>query len=246
VVNRLKEWGFDDGLQLRVVGHSLGSIMSSEISFKTRNQAMYLIALDPPSENTKSSVNSLDAIPFTIIGIKDYYKSISIDYFQLSKKDNNKSFEDAGNTKYQINNTQVRRDFQGTARNSRAFYGKFSFAGNRQYASTAKESFEMDFHFNDYFNDLSKEHQLVHKTFKSMIKDIVFTQENDNSDRVLHLDDISTDHSKTWLRKMGRKESDHGQIDSDRGESVKSMEVEVKSNVGLFENSSIIKYRKSN
>jgi hypothetical protein len=100
--------------------------------------------------------------------------------------------------------------------------------------------------FDGSYGRVYQQIELVHKTFKSMIKDIVFTQENDNSDRVLHLDDISTDHSKTWLRKMGRKESDHGQIDSDRGESVKSMEVRVKNSIDSIEDSTLINYIKLN
>ncbi|MBD2023818.1 hypothetical protein [Leptolyngbya sp. FACHB-711] len=47
--DKLKAWGFTDGSKLNLVGHSLGSLVSSEIGSRFRS-VNRLIALDPPSE----------------------------------------------------------------------------------------------------------------------------------------------------------------------------------------------------
>lgn len=50
IYQRLSDWGLDNGNNLRVVGHSLGSILSGEISVRMPNRAKVLIALDAPNE----------------------------------------------------------------------------------------------------------------------------------------------------------------------------------------------------
>ena len=51
VSKRLKEWGFEDGTKLNLIGHSLGSLVSIQLSNNFENKADQLIALEPPSNN---------------------------------------------------------------------------------------------------------------------------------------------------------------------------------------------------
>lgn len=56
VSKRLKEWGLEDGTKLNLVGHSLGSLVSIQISNNFDNKADQLIALEPPS-NSRCDLN---------------------------------------------------------------------------------------------------------------------------------------------------------------------------------------------
>jgi Ca2+-binding RTX toxin-like protein len=49
VFEKLRAWGLNDGSKVNLVGHSLGTLVASEIAFKF-GQANTLVALDPPSE----------------------------------------------------------------------------------------------------------------------------------------------------------------------------------------------------
>jgi hypothetical protein len=57
---RLNNWGFKNGTKLNLIGHSLGTLMSAEISQRfidyNQNQANKMILLDPPSE-TRCKLN---------------------------------------------------------------------------------------------------------------------------------------------------------------------------------------------
>jgi hypothetical protein len=52
VVKKLKKWGFEDPSKLRLVGHSMGTVMSTQISENFGNNVELLIALDPPRTDT--------------------------------------------------------------------------------------------------------------------------------------------------------------------------------------------------
>jgi pimeloyl-ACP methyl ester carboxylesterase len=56
VIERLIRWGLKEQTQINMIGHSLGSILASELSLrymdKYGKKINYLIALDPPSEIT--------------------------------------------------------------------------------------------------------------------------------------------------------------------------------------------------
>ena len=160
---------------LRVVGHSLGTMISGELSYKFTNKAAKLIALDPPSESKINTGSKLSAIPYMGFNQLSRFTDILNRIPSLNKipsTDRNLLLEALGNTNYKVNNQQERKPYREYAQSSYAYYGKFSLAGNREFAKTANESYEMDFHKEDYFADLGNEHQLVHQTFKNMVRDI--------------------------------------------------------------------------
>jgi hypothetical protein len=149
-------------------------------------------------------------------------KLLKINYNKFS--DFNKSL---GDTKYMVNNFTQRAYFKDQATISRAFYGKYSFAGNRTLASTAKESYQIDYHYNNVFADKGSEHQHVVATFVRMSNEIQFKDEASKQERVLNLPDIWNNHSNTWLREKGLEKTDTGEIDGNRPDDIRSMEVMV-------------------
>jgi hypothetical protein len=224
VALKLQDWGFEDGNNLRVVGHSLGSIMSGEISKNTSNKAAKLIALDPPSES-KWTEDKVGGVLTTIVGVT-IGSTVPDELLNFT-------YEVIGINPYKVNNTNERSIFKEYAQSSKAFYGRYSFAGNRVLASTANESYEIDYHFNDYFEDSGEEHQFVTATFKRMINDINFVDEDTKSDRVLDLNDIWKDHGLEWQRNVGRKNTDHGQINGNKPDDIINMKVKLKTVQGF-------------
>lgn len=57
---KLKEWGLTDGTHLNLIGHSLGSLLSSEIASKLGSNANTITALDPASESNVLGGYDLD------------------------------------------------------------------------------------------------------------------------------------------------------------------------------------------
>jgi pimeloyl-ACP methyl ester carboxylesterase len=55
VKKKLDQWGFTNRDKLYLIGHSMGTIMSAEISSQFGNQAKLLIALDPPNSKQTNS-----------------------------------------------------------------------------------------------------------------------------------------------------------------------------------------------
>jgi hypothetical protein len=230
--DRLIKWGLNDGDNLRVVGHSLGSILSMELSSKYTNKAAQLIALDPPNENTKILESDLWGSKETIFGAGSA---------KLPKGDEkqNSTYESWGNTKYYVNNYDLRKDFNESTQHSRAFYGKFSFAGNREMASNAHESYEIDYHYNNYFSDIGAEHGHVVTTFKRLVTEIYFARNLNKEDRALHLQDIWNNRQNQWLKKLGRKNTDNGQIDGNKPDDIKTMEVAV----SIYDKKEVLRYK---
>jgi pimeloyl-ACP methyl ester carboxylesterase len=66
---RLQDWGFEDASKLHIIGHSLGSILATELSlrFITKNDTKVatIIALDPPSEFTTVTYFQKDPVYLT-------------------------------------------------------------------------------------------------------------------------------------------------------------------------------------
>ncbi|MGL4757925.1 MAG: hypothetical protein ACRCXZ_01195, partial [Patescibacteria group bacterium] len=213
---KLNDWGFNDGNKLRVVGHSLGSILSSELSYKLPNKAAKLIALDPPAENYLMRNN--------ITGIYHTAGNFVINSrVPLGDEKDNEWYEKQPIIPYKVNESRERRTFTFDSQSSKAFYGKHSFAGNRQYASTAHESYEIDYGYSTYFMDAGAEHQNVVKTFTRMIKDIDFRDEQTKQQRVLNLEDVWKDHSQRFIREKGKKGTDNGELEGIRENSLNHM-----------------------
>ena len=196
--NKLNQiWGINrgDGKKIRVVGHSLGSIISTEISQQfaetkydnSTSGADLLIALDPPSEI--SCRNEAKSNP--ILGISVIENSID--------------------GKYKISPKEKRKDFASNARFTRSFVGRNSFAGNQNFAKTADDSFWMDFSKdrNGIKTDEGAEHVWVVQTYRKIMKDTkiknTFYDEDalykEESRYVLDLSDINVHTS--WERKFG-------------------------------------------
>jgi hypothetical protein len=207
IKERLNDWGFKDSNNLRVLGHSLGSILSSELSHKfgdkLENRASLFIALDPPSEN--------GGYDTTRGGLFNALIGTQIETRTKSDDEINKDYEAKGITPYMVNNERNRTPFLISSRKSRSFYGKFSFAGNRILAAGANESYEIDYGLKNYFKDVGAEHQYVVKTFEKQISQIKLLDTDTNTNRVLNLQNLWQDKT-FWEKSMGRKSSDSGEL----------------------------------
>ena len=179
----LQAWGFNDnGNNLRVAGHSLGSILSGELSNKYEKKAAILIAMDPPSENNSGIVTTIKGVIEDEDKKYGCIKSVSEDLYDWIIRNSpsirnstycylvpkyaidetlNKYHESLGEKKYRVNTIKDRGKFNEQAQRSRAFYGKFSFAGNRTFAATAHESYEVDYHMRNVYADKGVEHQHI-------------------------------------------------------------------------------------
>jgi hypothetical protein len=163
-----------------VIGHSLGSILSTSISSKYTKKAKALIGLDTPREYpciTYASGLSITEIVTAPWNVGD--KSI------LGK-----------NYRYSINPEGKKRlDFNDSAQLVRTFVGVHSFAGSRDLARTGNTSTQIDFdtHINNM--DLGNEHVWVVQTFKQIIDQDFFESD------LLGIKDLSQHND--WQRKSG-------------------------------------------
>ncbi len=248
VKNKLIKWGMpDDGSKIRAAGNSLGSILSGELTNKFDNKGDALIALDPPSENNSGVKSTFEGVVEEFdkkhycgisllkeVVIRKFVLPVIVPYhfgnclYKSLTQDNdailNQRHKDLGYTKYKVNLNQERGSFSNQADKSRAFYGKFSFAGNRQLASTAHESYQIDYHYGNVYADKGNEHQHVVSTYVRMANQIQLLDEDTKQYRVLHLNDIWTNHND-WIREMGIDKTDTGQIDGNKPDDILSMEV---------------------
>ena len=148
----LKDWGLTEGKYLNIIGHSLGSLLSSEIAaqFVYENHGNVevnqqnlgvdtITALDPPSDS-----NLFNPTNYDLDG--------------------------------RIPGTQLLRQFNQVSRFSRSFVGNHSISGNKEFSSWADESIIMDFGELGLITDPPKslfgfdtEHQYVVKAFESLI-----------------------------------------------------------------------------
>lgn len=146
---------------LNLIGHSLGSLVSSEIGriYKTgKNRksedvitpnnigARNITALDPPSESNLSTVGGYD--------------------FD-ARNPGKDAFE----------------GFAATSQFSRAFVGKASVAGNQEFATSAHESFQMDFPGN--FRSPGIEHTWVVQAYKNLIEQDIKQGEQPSQERLI-------------------------------------------------------------
>lgn len=146
---------------LNLVGHSLGSLLSSEIGriYKTgknrrsedvvtpNNTGVKTItALDPASESNLFAVGGYD--------------------FDASNPGKD-AFE----------------GFATTSQFSRAFVGKTSIAGNQEFATSADESFQMD--FGENFRAPASEHTWVVQTYKNLIEQDLKQGEPPSQERLI-------------------------------------------------------------
>lgn len=118
VYNKLLEWGLteSDYSNLNLVGHSLGSIMITEISKRFGSKSNIGIALDPPSELMCT--------------------------YSVQGEYNTWHIPGRGN---EFTNGEYRSDFAGRFRFVRSYVGKNSVAGNQGFAKTADESLWFDY-----------------------------------------------------------------------------------------------------
>ncbi|MCC3490989.1 MAG: hypothetical protein JGK03_11000 [Microcoleus sp. PH2017_25_DOB_D_A] len=138
---------------LKIVGHSLGSLVSSEMG------RIYTLGTNRKGENVIPNATGLN----TIIAL-DPPSQLNIDLY-------------SGYTaSYDLDGTTAKADrpefFQDIARNSLAFVGANSLAGNQRLAAGALNSFQMD--FGSDIKDLkqvSAEHFDVVNTFTELIKE---------------------------------------------------------------------------
>jgi pimeloyl-ACP methyl ester carboxylesterase len=183
VVDKLKnEYKLTDreaNQSLNIIGHSLGTLMASEIGgvYKDRGGLPInsIIALDPASETSTNNpfIRSLGG--YDVDGRTPAY--IWNDFlYGFEKRDLRPEAVDRP------------RRFSQVSRFSRAFVGAKSLAGNQEFASWAHESFQMDF-LNAL--DLGGEHGRVVQAFTNIISQRPFKQPN-STDSFLDLDDLRT------------------------------------------------------
>jgi pimeloyl-ACP methyl ester carboxylesterase len=115
---KLKQWGLTDGNQVNLIGHSLGSLLSTEIASQF-TAVDTITALEPPSES-----NLLD-LSIEILSTRKLFKEYDID----------------GSTE----GVQRPKRFDAVSNFSRAFLGSRSIAGNAEFAGWADESFLVDY-----------------------------------------------------------------------------------------------------
>ena len=141
---------------LNLIGHSLGSLISTEIGrfyrdgMTIENKAIVtgnnqgsrtITALEPPSARNR------DENPFT--------EDPNEDIYDLDGR---------------INDTQAPEKFADVSVFSRAYVGEKSIAGNRGLAVTADEAFQMDFGtISEFVTDFGEEHYRVITTFTNTI-----------------------------------------------------------------------------
>ena len=115
IVERLTDWGFEDATKLNIIGHSLGSILATEISLRyieaNNTKAGTIIALDPPSEFTTITYFQKDPFYLTQLSPK-FVRTLS---------------------------------FSSVSLFSISVVGHNSIAGNQEFAQTAHFSYLMKF-----------------------------------------------------------------------------------------------------
>ncbi|MEO1559326.1 MAG: hypothetical protein AAFS12_06720, partial [Cyanobacteria bacterium J06632_19] len=102
---------------INFIGHSFGTLLSSETANVLPGKVNTITALDPPSEG--DTINPLAAVVGGDIGGYDLYPNRS--------------------------GRQGPQDYSAVSNYSRAYVGSRSIAGNQRLAATAHESFQMDF-----------------------------------------------------------------------------------------------------
>jgi hypothetical protein len=178
---------------LNIIGHSLGTLMSSEIGAvyyginshgkKVRNGLPInsIIALDPPAELSPA----LNLGGYDLDGRTPAYTYKNKSLVGTSQRDIHPEAIDK--PKY----------FNRVSRFSRAFVGAKSLAGNQEFASWAHESFQMAF-VGDEIRESppGSEHGRVVKAFINLISQHPFNQPNSNNS-FLDLNDITAHNNCT-------------------------------------------------
>lgn len=152
-VRKLQALGIDGNAasnSLNLIGHSLGSLLSSEIAAIYLEQSgvkvKTITALDPPSVTNEN-------LP---VAVASNAVSGLLDNFRLYDLDG------------RADGTQEPENFRDVAESSRAFVGSRSIAGNQKLAATAHNSFQMNFGREFRFSP-AQEHGWVVDTFINLI-----------------------------------------------------------------------------
>ncbi|NJK70672.1 MAG: peptidoglycan DD-metalloendopeptidase family protein [Thermales bacterium] len=153
--NKLNDWGLYSGSKLNFVGHSLGTLLSTELAreFGGANKS---ILLDPPSQLTNNRRQWLNLYVDTIVWGYDIDGNNSGDQIPGVNIDGSNYYKNQFNF-------------------SRSFVGGNSLAGNQYLAPTSHESFRLSFQ-NRFCNPLSPgctadEHNRVIDVFNRINKD---------------------------------------------------------------------------
>ncbi|MEZ2226926.1 MAG: hypothetical protein ACBR50_11725 [Microcoleus sp.] len=147
-----QDYGIDGKVaseNLKIIGHSLGSLVSSEMG------RIYTLGKNRKGDNVLPNANGLN----TLIAL-DPPSQLNIDIYS----DYTASYDLDGRTA----KADRPEFFQDIARNSLAFVGAKSIAGNQRLAAGALNSFQMDF---GNIIDSGEEHVAVIKTFTELIKE---------------------------------------------------------------------------
>lgn len=165
VAQQLKDWGIDPS-SLNLVGHSLGTLLCSEIAWQLKNihglgDVGTITALDPPSaigprpqvpvidpDTGEPVIDSMTGLPITV---SDPRYDLGYRYRRTGES------VDVG---------PVRFDEVSTF--SRSFLGRSSVAGNAEFASWADEAIIIDFGSGATVNP-NGQHGAVYKVFNSLI-----------------------------------------------------------------------------
>jgi hypothetical protein len=195
VKTKLNEWGLEDANKLNFVGHSLGTLLSAEISEQFNNdgqgKANVGLLLDPASQLSPAGTN--------------IFRDYDLD----------------GNTPDE--QTALGKDAEGYFRNrfaySRVFVGANSVAGSDRLSQTAHDSFELKFNgipSGIGFEQLGKEHFEVIETFYRLNDD---TKLYDNYFDYSNLNRLSGDKSNNDFGSNVINSDFEGQIDVSRYDS---------------------------
>jgi pimeloyl-ACP methyl ester carboxylesterase len=151
-----QEYGIDGKVaseNLKIIGHSLGSLVSSEMG------RIYTLGKNRNGDNVLPNANGLN----TLIAL-DPPSQLNIDIYS----DYTASYDLDGRTA----KADRPEFFQDIARNSLAFVGAKSIAGNQRLAAGALNSFQMDFGSDiKKLDEVTQEHFDVIKTFTELIKE---------------------------------------------------------------------------
>jgi hypothetical protein len=169
---------------LNIIGHSLGSLMASEIGSVYDKGVNSITALDPASELTSLGDSYSQLGGYDVDGRTPAYKQVSSLQRILSIgsrglipgrdfiKGNIERPKCFGKPEHPIAK-ESNCDFPRHVANfSRAFVGKSSIAGNQGFAASADESFQIDFGLR--IASPAKDHGDVVKIFTKMIEESPF------------------------------------------------------------------------
>lgn len=156
IAQHLVDWGID-AQSLNLVGYSLGTLLSSEIAWRLKNthnlgDVATVTALDPPSEAGFAPPAPTRGTPPPLASQTELRY---LNGFEYRRSDESDPVTDPV-------------DFNSVSQFSRAFVGRTSIAGNREFAIEADEAFLVDFGSEAAFKP-EDQHGSVFRVFNSLI-----------------------------------------------------------------------------